>query len=132
MGGNAHDAAIRWEFRPETLIAVAAVKQALGLARPGVDAHGITVKDGRDLVTVRDVAVEDAIRRRVLDALGFPVVGEERGGEATADGAPYWLIDPICGTRSRSPSSAIHRRASCTSRSGAAAPGWRRTTPGTP
>jgi myo-inositol-1(or 4)-monophosphatase len=27
------------------------------------------------------------------------VVGEERGGEVPIDGSPYWLIDPICGTR---------------------------------
>ena len=27
------------------------------------------------------------------------MVGEERGGEAPADGSPYWLVDPICGTR---------------------------------
>jgi len=87
------------EFRPETLVAVEAVKHALGIARHGVEAPGITVKDGRDLVTERDVAVEDAIRRMVVDGLGFSVVGEERGGEATADGAPYWLVDPICGTR---------------------------------
>src|SRR6266850_2652263 len=75
------------------------VKQALRIARRGVESEDIIVKDGRDLVTVRDVAVEDAIRGMVVDAVGFSVVGEERGGEAAADGAPYWLVDPICGTR---------------------------------
>src|SRR6266850_8374146 len=75
------------------------VKQALRIARRGVESEDIIVKDGRDLVTVRDVAVEDAIRGMVADALGFSVVGEERGGEASADGSPYWLVDPICGTR---------------------------------
>ena len=87
------------EFRPETLVAVDAVKRALTIARRSVESEDITVKDGRDLVTVRDVAVEDAIRGMVADALGFSVVGEERGGEAAADGSPYWLVDPICGTR---------------------------------
>src|SRR5712692_9424276 len=87
------------EFRPETLVAVNAVKRALTIARRSVESGDITVKDGRDLVTVRDVAVEDAIRGMVADALGFSVVGEERGGEAAADGSPYWLVDPICGTR---------------------------------
>src|SRR5207247_8201578 len=52
-----------------------------------------------DLVTATDIAVEDAIRGIVGDALGIPVVGEERGGEAPADGSPFWLVDPICGTR---------------------------------
>ena len=46
-----------------------------------------------------DVAVEDAVRGIVTDALGLSVIGEERGGEASADGSPYWLVDPICGTR---------------------------------
>jgi myo-inositol-1(or 4)-monophosphatase len=41
----------------------------------------------------------DAVERALRDALSFLVVGEERGGEAPADGAPYWLVDPICGTR---------------------------------
>jgi myo-inositol-1(or 4)-monophosphatase len=27
------------------------------------------------------------------------VVGEERGGQLPTDGALYWLVDPICGTR---------------------------------
>jgi fructose-1,6-bisphosphatase/inositol monophosphatase family enzyme len=40
-----------------------------------------------------------AVRGVVADALGFTVIGEERGGEASADDSPYWLVDPICGTR---------------------------------
>src|SRR6266478_6017325 len=48
---------------------------------------------------LRPVAVEDAVRTMVGGAVGSLVVGEERGGEPPADGAPYWLVDPICGTR---------------------------------
>jgi len=87
------------QFRPETLVAIDAVKRALAIARRGVGAEDITAKGGRDLVTVTDVAVEDAVRRMMTEALGFSVIGEERGGEAVADGSPYWLVDPICGTR---------------------------------
>ena len=87
------------EFRPETLVAIDAVKRALAIARRGIGAADIIAKGGRDLVTVTDVAVEDAVRGIVADALGFSVIGEERGGEASADGSPYWLVDPICGTR---------------------------------
>ena len=87
------------EFRPETCVAIDAVKRALTIARRDVSADDVTAKGVRDLVTVTDVAVEDAVRRMVADALGFSVVGEERGGEASADGSPYWLVDPICGTR---------------------------------
>ena len=76
------------------------MKQALTIARPGVGAEDVTAKDGRDLVTMTDVALEHAIRRIVTNALGFfSVIGEERGGEASPDGSPYWLVDPICGTR---------------------------------
>jgi myo-inositol-1(or 4)-monophosphatase len=87
------------ELRPETVVAIDAVTRALALARRGVGAEDITAKGGRDLVTVTDVAIEDAVRDMVADALGFSVIGEERGGEASADGSPYWLLDPICGTR---------------------------------
>jgi myo-inositol-1(or 4)-monophosphatase len=86
-------------FRRETVVAMGAVERALELARRGVGAKDITSKDARDVVTATDVAVEDAVRGIVHDALGFPVIGEERGGKPTADGSPYWLVDPICGTR---------------------------------
>jgi myo-inositol-1(or 4)-monophosphatase len=86
-------------FRPETLVALEAVKGALTIARRGVGAEDVTDKDGRDVVTVADIAIEDAVRRTMADASSFSVIGEERGGEAPADGSPYWLVDPICGTR---------------------------------
>jgi myo-inositol-1(or 4)-monophosphatase len=86
-------------FRSETRLAVDAAQRALAIAGHGVGAGDVTIKAGRDIVTAADVAVEDAVRAVVADGLGFPVVGEERGGEAAAGGAPYWLVDPICGTR---------------------------------
>ena len=49
------------EFRPETLVAIDAVKRALAIARRGIGAEDITAKGGRDLVTATDVAVEDAV-----------------------------------------------------------------------
>ncbi len=39
------------------------------------------------------------MRGIVRAAMGPLVIGEERGGEAPADGSSYWLVDPICGTR---------------------------------
>jgi myo-inositol-1(or 4)-monophosphatase len=86
-------------LRPETLVAVEAVERALAIARRGVTLEEITAKGDRDLVTAADVAVEDAVRRIVAESLGHAAVGEERGGEAPAGRAPYWLVDPICGTR---------------------------------
>lgn len=86
-------------FRPETLVAIDAVERALELARCGVGAADISGKGGRDLVTATDVAVEDVVRAIVSETVGSLVVGEERGGQAPVDGSPYWLVDPICGTR---------------------------------
>jgi myo-inositol-1(or 4)-monophosphatase len=85
--------------RHETAVAVGAVERALELGRRRAGAEELTFKGARDVVTGTDVAVEDAVRGVVGDALGLPVVGEERGGEAPADGSAYWLVDPICGTR---------------------------------
>src|SRR2546425_13206813 len=90
-------------FRPETVVAIEAVNRALTIAQHGVGAGEVTANGGRDLVTVADVAVEDAVRSMVADALSFSVVGEERGGKASADGSPYWLGCPICGTPDSAP-----------------------------
>jgi myo-inositol-1(or 4)-monophosphatase len=86
-------------IRPPTHAAIAAVGRGLELARRGAGAEEITSKGGRDLVTATDITVEDEIRRIMEDATTYPVVGEERGGDAPADGDAYWLLDPICGTR---------------------------------
>ena len=72
---------------------------ALRLASKGVRPDDITSKGERDLVTAADIAVEDLLRTHLTGRLGLPVVGEERVGEAPADGSAYWLVDPICGTR---------------------------------
>ncbi|HJR49917.1 MAG TPA: inositol monophosphatase family protein, partial [Gemmatimonadales bacterium] len=82
------------DFRRETLVAVEAVTRAFTIARRGVAPEDVAAKGGRDLVTAADVAVEDAVRGVVADALGFAVIGEERGGQTPAATAPYWLVDP--------------------------------------
>lgn len=86
-------------FRPETTVAIEAVERALSMGRRALGSGAITAKGERDLVTDTDVAIEEAVRRIVGDGSGLAVVGEERGGAASADGSPYWLVDPICGTR---------------------------------
>ncbi len=76
---------------------------AVSAAQTAIAAGGadrITSKGGRDLVTAADIAAEDAIRHVLLQRFpSYPVVGEERGGNPPQDGRPYWLVDPICGTR---------------------------------
>lgn len=68
------------------------------LASGGVRREDISYKGPLDVVTTMDIAVEDLIRTAIQDCSQFPVVGEETGGVSAA-GSPYWLIDPICGTR---------------------------------
>jgi myo-inositol-1(or 4)-monophosphatase len=84
--------------RPETSVAASAVRAALTLAQQGPG----TVRDKpgrrRDVVTDADVAVEDLLRARLEGETGIAVVGEERGGQPRED-RPYWMVDPICGTR---------------------------------
>jgi myo-inositol-1(or 4)-monophosphatase len=88
------------QMRDETRAALAAVDTALKLMQRRAGADRITSKGGRDLVTATDIAVEDAIRARLLaDFPEWTVVGEERGGEDQIGDRPYWLVDPICGTR---------------------------------
>ncbi len=84
------------KLRAETEAAASVVGEALELAEAGTGA--IHVKVARDVVTDTDVAIEDTIRRSLTSCFGWPVIGEERGGEVPDEG-PYWLVDPICGTR---------------------------------
>jgi len=82
--------------RSETEAAIKAVERALEMAREG--SGQVHVKEGRDVVTDTDVAIEDMIRAELTEAFGLPVIGEERGGEVPRN-KPHWLVDPICGTR---------------------------------
>src|SRR5437762_489107 len=87
-------------MRSETAAALTAAERALELIRSRVGAAEITSKGGNDLVTATDVASEDTVRATLLERYpDWPVIGEERGGEVPPDGRPYWLVDPICGTR---------------------------------
>ena len=84
------------DLRPETTAAVAEVRAALSLAAQGTG--GVHAKVGRDVVTDTDIAVEDRLRQSLTDASLWPVIGEERGGKVPTN-TPYWVVDPICGTR---------------------------------
>ena len=84
------------DVRPQTVAAVEVVEEALRRAAAGTGA--IHAKQGRDVVTDSDLAVEDMIREALSSRFGYPVIGEERGGHIPVD-EPYWLVDPICGTR---------------------------------
>ena len=86
-------------MRPETEAAIRAALAAQVVADSRQGAGEITSKGGIDLVTAADVACEDAIRAELTRSFPeYPVIGEERRG-TPIKGRPYWLVDPICGTR---------------------------------
>lgn len=67
--------------------------------------HEVSEKEGGEIVTVADVAVERFLERRFRDLLpGSRVVGEEGAAEdpavldLLAGADPVWLIDPVDGT----------------------------------
>lgn len=86
-------------MRAETHSAIRAARIAQQLADSRNGADAVKFKEGIDIVTGADVACEDALRAELTRSFpDYPVIGEERGGTARED-APFWLVDPICGTR---------------------------------
>ncbi len=86
--------------RPETESAISAVRAALEVAVSRDGAEERVSKEWVDFATAADIKAEDAIRRVLLEHHPeIPIVGEERGGDVPPAGSPYWLVDPICGTR---------------------------------
>ena len=86
------------KMRAETDAAIGAARLARQIADSRAGADAVQFKQGIDIVTAADVC-EDAIREELARSFpDHPVVGEERGGEPRG-GEPYWLVDPICGTR---------------------------------
>ncbi len=86
-------------MRPETEIAIQAIEAAMKIADSREGAADVSSKGGIDLVTAADVRCEDVIRAALTGAFpDYSIIGEERGG-SVPDNGPYWLVDPICGTR---------------------------------
>jgi myo-inositol-1(or 4)-monophosphatase len=86
-------------FRRELAAGVRAAYSGIELAASRIGAGEVSPKEGRDVVTASDVAVEKLMRALLWEAVGQPVVGEEQGGVRPKDGSGYWLVDPICGSR---------------------------------
>jgi len=87
-------------MRPETSCAVAAASAAGVILAQRINAETIVHKGELDIATGTDLAAEDMIREVLQrDFPGYAIIGEERGGEPPAAGAPYWLVDPLCGTQ---------------------------------
>jgi len=89
-----HDFADRQKFA-ETL-AVKAGQLALEMRNNLAPAEA---KSAIDFCTEADRAVEQLVRAEIASAYGEPVLGEEYGQDAGADGkSGLWVVDPIDGT----------------------------------
>ncbi|MDQ2789419.1 MAG: histidinol-phosphatase, partial [Actinomycetota bacterium] len=81
-------------------LTIADTADRITMLRAGAADLRVEAKPDRTPVSDADLAVEDAIRavlaaRRPQDA----VIGEERGGDPSADAGRAWLLDPIDGTK---------------------------------
>lgn len=77
-------------------IAEAAVEEAEQMFIRGLGADPLQLKQPGDFATEVDLAIEQRLRERLSQETGFPVLGEESGGEITE--SPVWIVDPIDGT----------------------------------
>jgi myo-inositol-1(or 4)-monophosphatase len=91
---NIHDLAGRQRFAE--MLAVKAGKLALEMRSTLAPAEA---KSAIDFCTEADRAVEQLVREQIASTYGEPVLGEEYGQDAGADGnAGLWVVDPIDGT----------------------------------
>jgi myo-inositol-1(or 4)-monophosphatase len=60
----------------------------------------VEFQDQRDVKLRADRESEDRIRKALGNATGYPVYGEEHGGDETLRERyePYWVVDPLDGT----------------------------------
>lgn len=71
---------------------------AISMRHFGGPVPAVTKPDGTP-VTEADRAIEQLLRKRIIDTFpGHAVLGEEEGGALQAD-QPTWVIDPIDGTK---------------------------------
>jgi myo-inositol-1(or 4)-monophosphatase len=80
--------------------ALAAARAAVQIVRTQFGSEGAqTAKGVLDFATPTDVQAEQAIVEILLGAYpGYGIMAEESGESNRAPGAPWWLIDPLCGT----------------------------------
>jgi myo-inositol-1(or 4)-monophosphatase len=60
----------------------------------------INFQDATDVKLQADVDSEKLIREILSKETGFPIIGEEQGGETSLldQNVPYWVVDPLDGT----------------------------------
>lgn len=77
-------------------VAEAAVAEAERMFIDGLGAEPFESKSAGDFATEVDLRIEQHLRRRLTEATGIPVFGEEAGGSTQQK--QVWVVDPIDGT----------------------------------
>lgn len=84
------------DFDDRLRFAIDLATEAGALARSMRQGLGaVETKSSIDFCTAADLAVEALVRRRLDEAFGDPVIGEEAGGDPAE---LVWVVDPIDGT----------------------------------
>ena len=81
----------------ESELALRAVHHGGDICRRSRGGIVATKESLRDIVTETDLEIERRVRT-LLEPGGYPVLGEEQGGEFAAGDAPTWIVDPLDGT----------------------------------
>jgi len=78
---------------------VSAAARLAGDRLKGIGGRRVNSDAGNDVKLQEDIESEIFIREH-LESTGIPVVGEEKGGDASvlSSGELYWIVDPIDGT----------------------------------
>lgn len=87
------------DYEPYRAVAEAAAREAGELLRSSFGRVAVREKGPFDLITEADLASQQAIARRLLDA--FPdhtLLGEEEGATMDASNPWRWIVDPLDGT----------------------------------
>lgn len=79
--------------------AIDAAEAAGNILAEGAGLRHINMQDAKDVKLKADIESEKLIRE-LLAPTGFPIVGEEEGGDDTLPEGdqPYWVVDPLDGT----------------------------------
>lgn len=89
------------ENRKYLKVAEKVTRKAGTYLKEGLDkAQKVNYRDDKDIKLQADVDSEKMIRKELEKETGFPIIGEELGGEVNLleQNTPFWVIDPLDGT----------------------------------
>ena len=89
------------DWKPLLETAASAAREAGRVLDTGASRlREVAFQDRADVKLRADTESEDLIRKRLAEAVDYPVYGEEKGGDESLRQRyePYWVVDPLDGT----------------------------------